>query len=261
MQADLYGNHLRRTICVSKEAMERLPLSNPEGSLMACPQPYRSLMMPAQHFEPGDFTFRNRFGRARNISGSWMRRGTRSATVCYFSSNAKRRAQSFKLVLYFQKQIQQILIIKIQYQYHFIHFLQRYHMKRQFNNHRPNFNTNMGDPYLSLPTFQQINAYLHNIILDQYNIPSQKQHGKLQLHFDQNKRELITNFLTIQYQNFKYYLCCQYYLLKIEVNLLNFVLKINRFQVNHQQFSEYLLKKVNFIFKCSIKYYQKSLRI
>ncbi|CAL6026416.1 Hypothetical_protein [Hexamita inflata] len=58
------GVHLRRTICVSKEAMERLPLSNPEGSLMACPQPYRSLMMPAQHFEPGDFTFRNRFGRA-----------------------------------------------------------------------------------------------------------------------------------------------------------------------------------------------------
>ncbi|CAL6064428.1 Hypothetical_protein [Hexamita inflata] len=57
------GIHLRRTICVSKEAMERLPLSNPEGSLMACPQPYRSLMMPAQHFEP-DFTFRNRFGRA-----------------------------------------------------------------------------------------------------------------------------------------------------------------------------------------------------
>ncbi|CAL6045141.1 Hypothetical_protein [Hexamita inflata] len=33
--------------------MERLPLSNPEGSLTA-----------AQHFEPGDFTFRNRFGRA-----------------------------------------------------------------------------------------------------------------------------------------------------------------------------------------------------
>ncbi|CAL5977690.1 Hypothetical_protein [Hexamita inflata] len=58
------GIHLRRTICVSKEAMERLPLSNPEGLLMACPQPYRSLMMPAQHFESGDFTFRNRFGRA-----------------------------------------------------------------------------------------------------------------------------------------------------------------------------------------------------
>ncbi|CAL6040131.1 Hypothetical_protein [Hexamita inflata] len=47
------GIHLRRTICVSMEAMERLPLSNPEGSLTA-----------AQHFEPGDFTFRNRFGRA-----------------------------------------------------------------------------------------------------------------------------------------------------------------------------------------------------
>ncbi|CAL6059226.1 Hypothetical_protein [Hexamita inflata] len=46
------GIHLRRTICVSKEAMERLPLSNPEGSLMACPQPYRSLTA-AQHFEPG----------------------------------------------------------------------------------------------------------------------------------------------------------------------------------------------------------------
>ncbi|CAL6064239.1 Hypothetical_protein [Hexamita inflata] len=58
------GIHLRRTICNSKEAMERLPLSNPESSLMACPQPYRSLMMPAQHFESGDFTFRNRFGRA-----------------------------------------------------------------------------------------------------------------------------------------------------------------------------------------------------
>ncbi|CAL6089072.1 Hypothetical_protein [Hexamita inflata] len=78
VQADLYGIHLRRTICVSKEAMERLPLSNPEGSLMACPQPYRSLMMPAQHFEPGDFTFRNRFWPSR-ISGSGMRRGTRSA--------------------------------------------------------------------------------------------------------------------------------------------------------------------------------------
>ncbi|CAL6007330.1 Hypothetical_protein [Hexamita inflata] len=47
------GIHLRRTICVSKEAMERLPLSNPEGSQMV-----------AQHFEPGDFTLRNRFGRA-----------------------------------------------------------------------------------------------------------------------------------------------------------------------------------------------------
>ncbi|CAL6018656.1 Hypothetical_protein [Hexamita inflata] len=56
--------HLRRTICVSKEAMERLPRSNPEGSLMACPQPYRSLMMPAQHFEPGDFTFRNRLAES-----------------------------------------------------------------------------------------------------------------------------------------------------------------------------------------------------
>ncbi|CAL6087213.1 Hypothetical_protein [Hexamita inflata] len=58
------GIHLRRTISVSKESMERLPLSNPEGSLMACSQPYGSLMMPTQHFEPEDFTFRNRFGRA-----------------------------------------------------------------------------------------------------------------------------------------------------------------------------------------------------
>ncbi|CAL6053770.1 Hypothetical_protein [Hexamita inflata] len=56
--------HLRRTICVSKEAMERLLLSNPEGSLMACPQPYGSLMMPAQYFKSGNFTFRNRFSRA-----------------------------------------------------------------------------------------------------------------------------------------------------------------------------------------------------
>ncbi|CAL5976546.1 Hypothetical_protein [Hexamita inflata] len=47
------GVHLRRTICVSKEAMERLPLSNPEGSLKT-----------AQHFGSVDFTFHNRFGRA-----------------------------------------------------------------------------------------------------------------------------------------------------------------------------------------------------
>ncbi|CAL5990457.1 Hypothetical_protein [Hexamita inflata] len=65
--------HLRRTICISKEAMERLPLSNPEGSLMACPQPYRSL---AQYFEPGDFTLCNRFSRI-----CWIWRRTRSATV------------------------------------------------------------------------------------------------------------------------------------------------------------------------------------
>ncbi|CAL6090921.1 Hypothetical_protein [Hexamita inflata] len=40
--------HLRCTITVSKEAMERLPLSNPEGSLMTCHQSYRSLIA-AQH--------------------------------------------------------------------------------------------------------------------------------------------------------------------------------------------------------------------
>ncbi|CAL5990743.1 Hypothetical_protein [Hexamita inflata] len=57
------GINLRRTTCVSKKAMEQLPLSNPEGSLMAFPQPYRSLTA-AQHFESGDFTFCNRFGRA-----------------------------------------------------------------------------------------------------------------------------------------------------------------------------------------------------
>ncbi|CAL6076083.1 Hypothetical_protein [Hexamita inflata] len=50
------GIHLRRTICVSKEAMELLPLYNPEGSLIA-----------AQHFEPGDFTFRNRFEERESI--------------------------------------------------------------------------------------------------------------------------------------------------------------------------------------------------
>ncbi|CAL5982648.1 Hypothetical_protein [Hexamita inflata] len=33
--------HLRRTICVSKEAMERLPLSNPDGLLMAEQNPGR----------------------------------------------------------------------------------------------------------------------------------------------------------------------------------------------------------------------------
>ncbi|CAL6107486.1 Hypothetical_protein [Hexamita inflata] len=54
------GIHLRRTICVSKEAMEQLPLSNPGGSLIAYPQPYRSLTT-AQHFEPVDLTVRNRF--------------------------------------------------------------------------------------------------------------------------------------------------------------------------------------------------------
>ncbi|CAL6055568.1 Hypothetical_protein [Hexamita inflata] len=63
----IYTGILRHAICVSKKAMERLPLSNPEGSLMACPQPYGSLMIPAQHFEPGDFTFRNRFSRAADV--------------------------------------------------------------------------------------------------------------------------------------------------------------------------------------------------
>ncbi|CAL6094900.1 Hypothetical_protein [Hexamita inflata] len=71
------GIHLRRTICVSKEAMERLLLSNPEGSLMACPQPYRSLTA-AQHFEPGGFYLPQPIWPSR-ISGSGMRRGTRSA--------------------------------------------------------------------------------------------------------------------------------------------------------------------------------------
>ncbi|CAL6035338.1 Hypothetical_protein [Hexamita inflata] len=87
--------HLRRTICVSREAMERLPLSNPEGSLMACPQPYRSLMMPAQHFEPGDFTFRNRFGRAASQEvgcGEERDRSHQTKLVfqqCLFSSNVE----------------------------------------------------------------------------------------------------------------------------------------------------------------------------
>ncbi|CAL6006029.1 Hypothetical_protein [Hexamita inflata] len=103
------GIHLRRTICVSKEAMERLPLSNPEGSLMACPQPYRSLSA-AQHFEPGDFTFRNRFGRAASQEvGCGEEREARSnepiidhTKQSWYFSNAssaltsKRQAQSFK---------------------------------------------------------------------------------------------------------------------------------------------------------------------
>ncbi|CAL6030794.1 Hypothetical_protein [Hexamita inflata] len=46
------GIHLGRTICVSKETMERLLLSNPDGLFMACPWPYRSLTA-AQHFESG----------------------------------------------------------------------------------------------------------------------------------------------------------------------------------------------------------------
>ncbi|CAL6086858.1 Hypothetical_protein [Hexamita inflata] len=101
------GIHLRRTICVSKEAMERLPLSNPEGSLMACPQPYRSLTA-AQHFEPGDFTFRNRFDRAASQVGCGEEREARSnepiidhTKQSWYFSNAtsdltsKRQAQSF----------------------------------------------------------------------------------------------------------------------------------------------------------------------
>ncbi|CAL5990902.1 Hypothetical_protein [Hexamita inflata] len=105
------GIHLRRTICVSKEAMERLPLSNPEGSLMACPQPYRSLTA-AQHFEPGDFTFRNRFGRAASQEvGCGEEREARSnepiidhTKQSWYFSNAssaltsKRQAQSFVII-------------------------------------------------------------------------------------------------------------------------------------------------------------------
>ncbi|CAL6087205.1 Hypothetical_protein [Hexamita inflata] len=84
--------------------MEWLPLSNPEGSLMACSQPYGSLMMPTQHFEPGDFTFRNRFGRAAS-----QEREARSnepiidhTKQSWYFSNAssaltsKRQAQSFQ---------------------------------------------------------------------------------------------------------------------------------------------------------------------
>ncbi|CAL6002580.1 Hypothetical_protein [Hexamita inflata] len=107
VQADLYGNppasyHLR--FQGSNGA-----LSNPEGSLMACPQPYRSLMMPAQHFEPGDFTFRNRFGRAASqVAGCGEEREARSnepiidhTKQSWYFSNAssaltsKRQAQSF----------------------------------------------------------------------------------------------------------------------------------------------------------------------
>ncbi|CAL5970978.1 Hypothetical_protein [Hexamita inflata] len=55
------GIHLRRTICVSKEAMERLPLYNRRVDGM----PFTA----AQHFESGDFTFRNRFSRAHQEVG------------------------------------------------------------------------------------------------------------------------------------------------------------------------------------------------
>ncbi|CAL6110788.1 Hypothetical_protein [Hexamita inflata] len=94
------GIHLRRTICVSKEAMERLPLSNPEGSLITCPQPYRSLMMPAQHFEPGDFTLSNRFGLRQ-----WdtARTGTRSATVYRTSSITLNKAGISAMPLQLQR--------------------------------------------------------------------------------------------------------------------------------------------------------------
>ncbi|CAL6008876.1 Hypothetical_protein [Hexamita inflata] len=85
--------------------MERLPLSNPEGSLMACPQPYRSLMMPAQHFEPGDFTFRNRFGRAASQEPETRSNESiidHTKQSWYFSNassalTSKRQAQSFKI--------------------------------------------------------------------------------------------------------------------------------------------------------------------
>ncbi|CAL6057765.1 Hypothetical_protein [Hexamita inflata] len=40
--------YVRRTICVSKEAMERLPLSSPEGSLIAMSMQERE----AQQYEP-----------------------------------------------------------------------------------------------------------------------------------------------------------------------------------------------------------------
>ncbi|CAL5984167.1 Hypothetical_protein [Hexamita inflata] len=90
--------------------MERLLLSNPEGSLMACPQPYRSLTA-AQHFEPGDFTFRNRFGRASQEVGCGEERESRSnepiidhTKQSWYFSNAssaltsKRQAQSFTII-------------------------------------------------------------------------------------------------------------------------------------------------------------------
>ncbi|CAL5997833.1 Hypothetical_protein [Hexamita inflata] len=50
-------------VVFSKEATELWPLSNPEGSLMAYPQPYGSLTA-AQHFESENFTVRNRFSQS-----------------------------------------------------------------------------------------------------------------------------------------------------------------------------------------------------
>ncbi|CAL6005148.1 Hypothetical_protein [Hexamita inflata] len=106
VQAVYTGIHLRRTICVSKEAMERLPLSNPGGSLMAYPQPYRSLTA-ALHFEPGDFTFRNRFSR---IVGSGMRR-TRRRDQMNPSSTTLNKAGISAMPLQLQRRTPSLIVL------------------------------------------------------------------------------------------------------------------------------------------------------
>ncbi|CAL5971674.1 Hypothetical_protein [Hexamita inflata] len=70
------GIHLRRTICVSREAMERLQLSNPESSLMT-----------SQHFEPGDFTFRNQFSLGEEREARSNEPIIDHTKQCWYSSN------------------------------------------------------------------------------------------------------------------------------------------------------------------------------
>ncbi|CAL5973411.1 Hypothetical_protein [Hexamita inflata] len=116
------GIHLRRTNF--QEAMERLPLSNPEGSLIA-----------AQHFEPRDLTFRRQvFGRAASqgvecgeereaqpYERNRMNRSHQTKLVfqqCLFSSDVGRRVKSLSLqilqcIVYFQKQVSQIMNSKL----------------------------------------------------------------------------------------------------------------------------------------------------
>ncbi|CAL5987415.1 Hypothetical_protein [Hexamita inflata] len=95
--------------------MERLPLSNPEGSLMA-----------AQHFESGDFTFRNRFGRAASQkAGCGEEREAQlyepiidhTKQSWYFSNassalTSKRKAQSlyqiYQIIIVIQRQVNPI---------------------------------------------------------------------------------------------------------------------------------------------------------
>ncbi|CAL5989599.1 Hypothetical_protein [Hexamita inflata] len=118
------GIHLRRTICVSKEAMERLPLSNPEGSLTA-----------AQHFEPGILPSATDLAqphlRKRDAAMNEKRNRMNSSSITLNATSALiltvelNRSYSQNIVIVNQIYVQQVFFYNFSQSYYIIinHFL------------------------------------------------------------------------------------------------------------------------------------------